>query len=557
MNTEEAIARAHAAFERRDFSTARRLLGDLDHPRAFHLLGLIERRSGNLNAAAGWLEKAAGAQGEDHELAHNRGLVAKQLGQLDVAEQHFLRSIELKNDFSQAYASLGRLMIDLERWDEAASLYRQHLQLDPQSVTGRYGSGIVQLETGSAAEAEALFDALILEETDRPAIRFMRGRARLELGELDTALADLQSSHASEPTVLSFRALANQYWMRGQDEQFTALIESSASHPELIPVAAEALRQSEQPEAGLAHLSSLSTSATLAADCAGVRSMCEIDCGKAKRAELSARACIEAGSANLVVQGALIVSLLMQGRAEQALVEIQRRRLAEPLGQHWIAYETIAYRLLGSTEYRQLADPNDVVRIYEIPTPRGFDNVASFNDEFATLLNKYHRYQRRPLDQSLRHGTQSYRNLVNIADPVFDAYFAALDGPISDYLEQMGHSNEHPLSMRNTGSYQIADCWSVRLGTGGYHTDHVHPRGWISSSYYVSVPDSEGSQESISGGSIRFGHPPFPMQPEISAEKWIQPKAGMVVLFPSYLWHGTEPISGGCRVTAPFDVLPA
>ena len=483
--------------------------------------------------------------------------MAKQLGQLDIAEQHFVRSLKLKTDFSPAFASLGRLKIDLEQWDEANSLYRQHLKLDPGSVTGRYGLGIVQLETGSAAEAETLFDALILEGADRPAIRFMRGRARLELGKFDAALADLQSSHSTGPTTLSFRALANQYWMRGQDEQFTSLIESSVKYPELIPAAAEALRQSEQPEAGLARLGLLSADFASTANPAGVRSMCEIDCGEANRAEHSARACVDAGAANQVVFGALIVSLLMQGRAEEALDEIQQQRAQEPLGQHWIAYEATAYQLLGSDQYEYLADPNDVVRVYEIPTPLGFDNIESFNDEFAKQLDRYHRYQRRPLDQSLRHGTQSYLNLANVDDPVFNAYFAALDGPISDYIDHVGKSTDHPLSMRNTGRYRIVDCWSVRLEAAGYHTDHVHPKGWISSAYYVSVPDSSNAGDAGNEGSIRFGQPPFPTLPEISAGKWIQPKTGMVVLFPSYLWHGTEPISIGGRMTAPFDVLPA
>jgi hypothetical protein len=32
----------------------------------------------------------------------------------------------------------------------------------------------------------------------------------------------------------------------------------------------------------------------------------------------------------------------------------------------------------------------------------------------------------------------------------------------------------------------------------------------------------------------------------------------MLVLFPSYLWHGTVPFSAGeMRLTAAFDVLPA
>jgi len=94
-------------------------------------------------------------------------------------------------------------------------------------------------------------------------------------------------------------------------------------------------------------------------------------------------------------------------------------------------------------------------------------------------------------------------------------------------------------------------------GWGRHHVNHVHPRGWISSAYYVSVPDETASGKGKAGW-LKFGEPPIRTAPELLPEKWVQPKAGMVVLFPSFLWHGTAPIhDGSVRVTAPFDVVPA
>ena len=96
----------------------------------------------------------------------------------------------------------------------------------------------------------------------------------------------------------------------------------------------------------------------------------------------------------------------------------------------------------------------------------------------------------------------------------------------------------------------------MRLGSGGHHVNHIHPRGWISSAYYVSVPPETGSGDSKAGW-IKFGEPPIRTSPELAPEKWVQPRAGLLVLFPSFLWHGTEPIKdGAARVTAPFDVVP-
>jgi len=62
-------------------------------------------------------------------------------------------------------------------------------------------------------------------------------------------------------------------------------------------------------------------------------------------------------------------------------------------------------------------------------------------------------------------------------------------------------------------------------------------------------------------GWIKFGEPPF-SAPDAQGktqgpEHWVEPKAGRLVLFPSYMWHGTVPFSGDdMRLTLPFDVVP-
>src|SRR5690606_37643835 len=58
-------------------------------------------------------------------------------------------------------------------------------------------------------------------------------------------------------------------------------------------------------------------------------------------------------------------------------------------------------------------------------------------------------------------------------------------------------------------------------------------------------------------GWIRFGQPGLPTRPPLEAEHFIEPKPGMLVLFPSYMWHGTVPFGGDKRrLTFAFDLLP-
>jgi uncharacterized protein (TIGR02466 family) len=101
---------------------------------------------------------------------------------------------------------------------------------------------------------------------------------------------------------------------------------------------------------------------------------------------------------------------------------------------------------------------------------------------------------------------------------------------------------------------RVVGCWSVRLQRSGFHVNHVHPEGWISSAYYVDVPD-EVQDAGARSGWIKFGEPRFPT-PGAGPAHFVQPRAGRLVLFPSYLWHGTTPITGDQpRMTIAFDAV--
>jgi uncharacterized protein (TIGR02466 family) len=96
----------------------------------------------------------------------------------------------------------------------------------------------------------------------------------------------------------------------------------------------------------------------------------------------------------------------------------------------------------------------------------------------------------------------------------------------------------------------------VRLRRGGFHVNHIHPEGWVSSAFYLSVP-AEAADASRRSGWLKFGEPRYPV-PGIEPTHFVQPVAGRLVLFPSYLWHGTTPLtSDETRVSVAFDAVPA
>jgi hypothetical protein len=58
-------------------------------------------------------------------------------------------------------------------------------------------------------------------------------------------------------------------------------------------------------------------------------------------------------------------------------------------------------------------------------------------------------------------------------------------------------------------------------------------------------------------GVLTFGQPSIVTTPALPAEFSVRPSVGMLVLFPSYFWHGTVPFfSDQARLTVAFDVVP-
>jgi tetratricopeptide (TPR) repeat protein len=249
----------------------------------------------------------------------------------------------------------------------------------------------------------------------------------------------------------------------------------------------------------------------------------------------------------------LMVTLLRVGEPVAALALANELSQSAPEDQQLIAYRATAFRMLGDPQYRQLHDYERLVRIYRPQPPAGFDDAAQFNRVFANELTQLHRWQQRPLEQSLRGGTQTENNLPR-DNPVIAHFFAMLDAPIRDYIASLDSSRDHPTDRRKRGAYRFSGSWSVRLRPGGFHINHVHPMGWLSSAYYIDVPSDLDHR--TKEGWLKFGEPDLRM-PGCIPDYFVGPESGMLVLFPSYLWHGTVPFQKGeQRLTAAFDVVP-
>lgn len=554
IGAEAAIAKGYAAYQRGDLEGARAALTPVSHPQAWHLLGLVERKAGRFADALRWLAKAESADRQNPEIPNNQGRVAMDAGDPFAAERFFRRSLSLRPNWEPPLSGLGRSLNDQKRWDEAGPVWREVLKQNPDDPGARYGAAMADLEIGKLDVAEAGYTALLDAGITDAAVYFMRGRARLEASKIEQGLEDLQTAWASRPEPHVLKNLANSLWMAGDRSAFDKLLRSVPD--DLAIMAVDLIGQSGDFQGALEAWEHLASHHRASAHGLAVKAILHRDLSQGDQSLEAAEAAYALAQSDPFIVDALACARLMVGDGAGTLAAIKPWRDAKPNSQHWLSYETTALRVMGDPRYDHLVQMDNHVRAYELPVPEGFSSIQSFNDAFVEALEPVRGFTTHPLDQSLRLGAQTSRDLAKTPDPVIQAYIKALDGPIRAYMADIGKAVDHPLTVRNSGEYRFNGCWSVKLTGGGRHVNHIHSEGWISSAYYASVPAETQSGEGKAGW-IKFGEPPFVTAPETPPQKWIQPEAGLLVLFPSYLWHGTEPISeGATRITAPFDVVP-
>ncbi|WP_293907957.1 putative 2OG-Fe(II) oxygenase [Phenylobacterium sp.] len=255
------------------------------------------------------------------------------------------------------------------------------------------------------------------------------------------------------------------------------------------------------------------------------------------------------------VMNQLAIVYLAQGKADLALAKARAGLEILPHDQSLLGWAAMAARALGDPLYGQLYDYEAMVGAYDIATPNGWPTLEAYLADLAIALNGLHRFSEHPAAQSLRHGTQTTYRLTGSGDRAIRAFFKAIELPMRQHLAAMGQGAD-PLRSRNTGGYRVEGAWSVRLRPGGFHKDHFHAEGWLSSAFYVETPET-ALDTAERQGWLRLGQPPFKTQPPMAAEHFVRPKPGRLVLFPSYMWHGTVPFeTDEKRLTIAFDAVP-
>lgn len=552
---------------------------------------------GQFAAAESFFRQAQGAAPHHPTVLMGLGHVLRHLQRAPEAKALFATAVQFHPGLADAHHGLGLACQDMEDADGAQAAYRVALACNPQALPvmvsqatlfnmmGRpdealallaekkspdtrieaameqaRGNARLQQEENQAALAH--FERVLALQPGNPEAAHARAGALQGLGREDEALAILRDTVRGEPGNIAAHHDLNQLLYRmGRDEEFLRSYDEAAAQfpgsPFFLLAKATMLIRTGRPAEALAHYQQALALAPEEAIVPQGMAMAQLQLGQVNEAIASYERALKRTPQNANLLTSIAVAYLMARAPDKAQAAAQQALRLAPTDQTALAVLGTAWRLLEDPRETDLNRYDDFVQVFDLTPPPGFASMAKFCGELDQWLDTQHRDRREHMDQSLRGGTQTIGNLFRPGrHALVDALRVQIEDAVRRYSDELARDERHPFLGRRGRGFRFAGSWSSRLSDAGFHVNHIHPAGWISSAFYVALPpamaDGAGQE-----GWIKFGEPSYEVGLKEPVRRTVQPAVGRLVLFPSYMWHGTIPFHAPQnRTTVAFDVVP-
>jgi tetratricopeptide (TPR) repeat protein len=248
---------------------------------------------------------------------------------------------------------------------------------------------------------------------------------------------------------------------------------------------------------------------------------------------------------------ARLCSTASRSECEAQLAACERELARNPILTDANYFKAIALARLGrAQEAREMIDLDRLVEISELPAPEGFRDAAAFRAGLAEEIVRNPTLM--PDLKTTRDGLQT-RRLRQPGAVHVDALLEQIKAAIDDYETRLSDDCRAFASTRPKAAWLAP--WAVVYGAAGRQKAHRHPKGWLSGVFYVTAPRRDSGHcgplvLGMLGPEFAVGEPPW-------GTRKIEPVPGRLVMFPSYVPHGTEQTdSEEARISVAFDVIP-
>ena len=594
---QQSLEQAVKLLQQGDPAGAERILlarGAATEPPVLHMLGAVRLHQGRFAEAEQFLAKARAADPKSPAFAYGHANALIQTGQPDEAIAAFRAAVALKPGFALAWQGMAALQERLGRMEDAEATCRHWLEAMPGNIDATLSLSGILIQTERAADAEAVLRRALTAATNPQAIAALHNNLAMALrGQNRNAEALAAFEHAgslnpSIPYLDAQRADALQQLKRYDEAEalYRKMLEANPADPHLHQFYNDLLYRRGRGDdylksydrAPRARDLLLGKAFFLSHEGKGEQAHALYDeilardpqdkdalAGAARALAMTGRhletsaafdraLARDGGDAALFADAA---KAALQAHDPQKAVALCEQGLArKPHDQNCLSVLGLGWRMMAAEERdEQLSGYDRFVRAFDLEPPEGFSRIEDFNAELNAYLDKVHPQTGEYIGQSLRQGSQTAAHLFAAGHPLVEKIRERIDQAVARYIAELPEDEAHPYLSRRARGFRYHGSWSARLRDCGFHVNHIHPAGWISSAYYVHVPEAAQDREGRQGW-IKFGEPIFDTALKNPVRRAVQPAVGRLVLFPSFMWHGTIPFRGPQRTTIAFDVVP-
>lgn len=558
------------------------------------LVGAIRLQQGRFSEAAPLFERARVLQPSHPRFAFLHGTALAGLSQLAEAVTAFQAAIKQDPNFADPYLALGRVQRKLGQAEEAQNTYRKLLRLQPNNVDAYIALGSALAESGRLAEAEAPLRRALQHTQDARVLASIHNNLAIVLSSQSRhgeALESLERTQKLAPGVAELdQRRINSLYQLGRYEEclqlykellarnpgdaqthhaYNSLLHRLGRNQEYL-TSYDRAPQTRELLFGKARLLSLQKRGAEAEEIFNTllaRDPLDQDAmagwasnlmlmGRYGEAVTAFETVINRRGASQASFSAAAGAALMAGDPQKAEYFCQSGLRLNPFDQTCLALLGTAWRLEGDERDEELNGYDRFIRVFDLEPPAGFSSMESFNAELGAYLERLHPKADAYLEQSLRGGSQTEGMLFGAGHALVEKLRARIEAAMLTYVCDLASDARHPFLARHSEKFIFTGAWSCLMRGQGFHTNHLHPDGWISSAYYVTVP-WEVQDPAARNGWIKFGEPSLDLPLNNPIRRAVQPVPGRLVLFPSYTWHGTVPLhSTSVRTTIAFDAVP-
>ena len=538
---------------------------------AYNNLGAVFRELKEHQKAISCYEKAIQINPNYVDAYNNLGIIFKELGELQKAVDCHQKAIQIQPDDAYAHYNLGLIFTGLGELQKAADCYQKVIQIQPDRVEDAHvGLGLVFKELGEYQKAKSCYEKAIQIQPNYADAYNNLGVVFDELGEHQKAIGCCEKALQIQPqNFKTHDAIINIKWENNYGNKsfidlFNYIEEINEPPLDLVDLLLDGLIQTSQKDLliNLKNILKKKTPHNLGYKLRQATIDSTELIGNYEDA-LKILTEISKSPNNTIIDTERLEFKISKmhfyvGKAKEALIFLNRLSKTNDHNflQEILSFKAHVLKYLKDDDYFNLCDYDRFLFAQELQAPNRWKNLNSFNLDLAKELEKLHVHKKHPYDQTLRNGTQTLGSLFANKNYKYKCIFELknlFDKAIQKYIKKLNYNDEHPFLKYIPSSINISGSWSISLNNGGFHINHFHPEGWLSSVYYVSLPDTLDKKGKSKQGWLKFGEPTHNKY-NLLPDKWVQPKVGLLVLFPSYFWHGTEPFqSNENRLTVAFD----